>query len=115
MDVRRHRLHRRDPARRQRHLLLALKETLHNIVRHASARHVRIRLSTTPATFTLEVTDDGCGMDPAAIPEGQGFASLRHRAQLLGGDNQIRTTPGQGTTVTFTGRLAPTSAVPRHV
>jgi len=103
------------PLDAQRHLLLALKETLHNIVRHAAARHVGIRLSTTPATFTLEVTDDGCGMDPAAIPEGQGFASLRHRAQLLGGTAQIRTAPGQGTTVTFTGRLAPTPAVPRHV
>jgi signal transduction histidine kinase len=98
----------------QRHLLLALKETLHNVVRHASARHVQIRLSATPATFTLEVTDDGSGMDPTAIPEGQGFASLRHRAQLLGGDTQIRTAPGQGTTVTFTGRLTPKPTL-RHV
>lgn len=100
----------------QRHLLLALKETLHNIVRHATARHVQIRLSSTPAKFLLEVTDDGCGMDPAAIPEGQGFASLRHRAQLLGGETQIRTAPGRGTTITFTGRLAPAaSPVPRDV
>ncbi len=99
----------------QRHVLLALKETLHNIVRHSGARHVQVRLATATHTFTLTVADDGCGMDPATIPEGQGFASLRHRAQLLGGETRIRTAPGQGTTITFTGRLLPASAAPRHV
>lgn len=99
----------------QRHLLLALKETLHNIVRHAAARHVRIHLSTSGERFMLEVSDDGCGMDAAAIPEGQGFASLRHRAQLLGGETRIQTALAQGTTVTFTGRLTATvSPASRH-
>jgi signal transduction histidine kinase len=93
----------------QRHLLLALKESLHNVVRHAAARHVRIRLTHAAGCFTLTVADDGRGMNPAAIVEGQGFASLRHRAGLLGGEAEIQSQPGAGTTVTFTARRPATT------
>ena len=96
----------------QRHLLLALKEALHNVVRHAGARQVGVRLSSTDDTFTLEVTDDGCGFAPGAVAEGQGFASLRHRAGLLGGEARITSQPGRGATVTFTGRRSPPGAPP---
>lgn len=96
----------------QRHLLLALKESLHNVARHAAARRVRIRLSAAAGGFTLVVTDDGRGFDPAAAGEGQGLDSLRHRARLLGGAARFDSTPGAGTTLTFTGRLAPPARPP---
>jgi signal transduction histidine kinase len=96
----------------QRHLLLALKESLHNVVRHAAARHVAIRLTVAAGRFTLTVADDGRGMNPAAIVAGQGFASLRHRAGLLGGQAEIHSAPGAGVTVTFTGRLTVTAPHP---
>lgn len=88
---------------------------MHNVVRHAGAKVVTIRLSSTADTFTLEVTDDGSGFDPGAIAEGQGFASLRHRAGLLGGAARITARPGGGTTVIFTGRrLPPADPARRH-
>lgn len=89
----------------ERHLLLALKEILHNVVRHAAAAHVRIQLSVTGDRFRLEVADDGCGFDPATVAAGQGLASLRHRARMLGGEAGFVAVPGQGTTVVFTGRF----------
>jgi hypothetical protein len=89
----------------ERHLLLAFKETLHNVVRHAAARRVRIHLSVTYGRFVLEVTDDGRGFDPATVAAGQGLASLRHRAQMLGGEARFQAGPGKGTTVVFTGRF----------
>lgn len=83
----------------QRHLLLALKEALHNVRRHASARHVRIALVQQAERVGLEVADDGVGFDPAAATEGHGLVSLRYRAKALGGGIRIVSTPGGGTTI----------------
>ncbi len=96
----------------QRHLLLALKESLHNVARHAAAGRVTIRLTAAGGGFTLVVADDGRGFDPAAAAGGQGLTSLRHRARLLGGAATIGSAPGAGTTLTFTGRLAPPAPPP---
>jgi signal transduction histidine kinase len=46
----------------------------------------------------LEVDDDGRGFDPAAATgTGQGLRNLRERAERLGGQAHISSTPGQGT------------------
>ena len=91
----------------QRHLLLALKEMLHNVLRHAKARHVIIRLTVRDGRFTLEVSDDGCGFDASMQGDGHGFTSLRHRAQTLGGDLALESKPGAGTRVALHGWLHP--------
>lgn len=91
----------------QRHLLLALKEMLHNVLRHAKARHVAIRLNVDGGRFTLEVSDDGCGFDASMQGDGHGFTSLRHRARTLCGDLALESKPGTGTRVALHGCLHP--------
>lgn len=49
------------------------KETLANVVRHSSARHVTIRLALGERRLFLEVRDDGAGFDPAAPADGGGW------------------------------------------
>src|SRR5882762_791529 len=43
-------------------LFLALKEVLNNVVKHAKATEVRLRLQLEPEKFTLTVEDNGCGL-----------------------------------------------------
>lgn len=96
----------------QRHLLLALKEMLGNVLRHAAAQHVEVRLAVGEQRFTLEVRDDGRGFAPGSRSDGHGFTSLRHRATLVGGELTLASQPGGGTRVALSGLLRPSGGLP---
>ncbi len=85
----------------QRHLLLAFKEALHNIRKHAAARRVTIAFSLDGARLRLRIVDDGTGFEPRAAVDGHGLANLRHRAAALGGELSLESAPGRGTTLTL--------------
>lgn len=89
----------------QRHLLLALKEMLHNVLRHAGAHRVEISLTVCDQRFVLEVRDDGRGGAGTSSGDGHGLMSLRHRAELLGGALHFESRPGKGTQVSLNGSL----------
>ncbi|MDJ0366164.1 histidine kinase [Hymenobacter sp. H14-R3] len=62
------------------------KEALHNVVKHAQARQVRVRLRLLGQQLELLVHDDGRGLPTAAgRPGGQGLRNMRMRAQAVGG------------------------------
>ena len=78
-------------------------ELLHNALRHAQARQVRVAVRRLPTTLLLRVADDGRGFDPLAAPPRMGGLGLRGaqaRANYLGGQLQVRSQLGQGTTIT---------------
>ncbi len=89
-------------------LLRATQESLANVARHADATRVGVTLSYLPGQITLDVRDDGRGLDPARAAasraEGGGFGltAMRRRAQDLGGHVELETEPGLGTTVSVT-------------
>lgn len=91
----------------QRHLLLALKEMLNNVLRHARAGRVWIRLAVEDQKFSLEVKDDGCGFVVGRSTDGHGLTSLRHRSTLLQGNLNLASQPGAGTRVLLSGLLNP--------
>ena len=77
------------------------EESLTNIVRHAEARSVTVRLVVTPGRASLTVEDDGQGFDPSSVPpERQGLTGMRERITLLGGDLKVDSAPGAGTHTT---------------
>jgi signal transduction histidine kinase len=87
---------------RDREILRIAQEALQNAVRHASARHVAVRLSAGEDGLLLEVADDGVGFDPDAAGARSrhlGLTSMEERAKRLGGALEIRSAPGAGTTV----------------
>ena len=90
----------------QRHVLLAFKEALHNVHKHAGARHVAIALGQENGRLRLQVTDDGAGFEPTRVVEGHGLTSLRHRAAALGGELELASRPGGGTTVTLSAHVS---------
>ena len=84
--------------RQEAALYRVAQEALHNALRHAGAGRITVALSRSPRRVILAVGDDGRGFAPGA-PEGLGFASMRGRAEAVGGTLTIRSAPGTGTTV----------------
>jgi signal transduction histidine kinase len=86
----------------QQELYHIAQEALNNSLKHAEASHVRVCLELGDRRVRLEVADDGVGFAPADVggQGGLGLPGMHERAQRLGGQLQIRSAPGQGTTVT---------------
>ena len=87
----------------RREILLIVKEGVTNIVRHANCTDASIDLGIGHHKLTLQIRDNGRGFDPAAAPAGNGLRSMRRRAEALGGDLQLESSPGPngGTTLSI--------------
>ena len=80
-----------------------VQEGLANIYKHAHAAAVTVSLDYGAEELTLRVADDGAGFDPAApAGRGHGLASMRARAERLGGRFAVASTSGRGTRLTVT-------------
>ena len=86
------------------------QELLANGLRHAQARHITLRVESSPGSLTLIYTDDGQGFNLAALeelpppgphgqPVGMGLINLRSRVAVLGGQLKYQSEPGAGTRV----------------
>jgi signal transduction histidine kinase len=81
-------------------LLAVLREALSNVVRHAGASLVTVAVAVTDRDLVATVIDDGVGAGDGERPGGKGLASLRHRAETLGGTLDLRAgAEGTGTAV----------------
>jgi signal transduction histidine kinase len=74
------------------------QEALANVLRHAGARSADVRLGCVPGGLVVEVRDDGRG-EVVPRADGVGMASMRERAEEIGGTFTVVSTPGAGTTV----------------
>ncbi|HVU27454.1 MAG TPA: sensor histidine kinase [Verrucomicrobiae bacterium] len=83
-------------------LFLAVKEALHNIVRHARATEVVMEIIVDDSRLKITVADNGKGFDPANPAKGNGLLNLHERLANTGGECQIISSPDSGTTVTLT-------------
>ncbi len=77
------------------------QEALANAAKHAHARRVDVRLWTTRDRVLLEVADNGEGFDlrKMSVTLGHGLSNMHIRARKVGGDVEITSAPGEGTTV----------------
>ncbi|QVQ54221.1 sensor histidine kinase [Spiractinospora alimapuensis] len=82
-------------------LLRAAQEALANIRKHARAETVVLRLEYGEDAVRLTVTDDGVGFDPTAASSGHGQDNIQHRVRHVGGTCTVRSSPGEGTTVSL--------------
>jgi signal transduction histidine kinase len=80
-----------------------LQEALTNVLRHAQATKVNIKIKKEKGYFTLSVSDNGKGISESEKSEQQslGILGMRERAYLIGGEVSITSAEGQGTVVTL--------------
>ncbi len=80
-----------------------VQEALNNVVKHANARHVQVRLECAAELILICVIDDGAGFDPDDPPAQDrrrlGMLSMRERAAEIGGQMELHSAPGSGTEV----------------
>jgi signal transduction histidine kinase/ligand-binding sensor domain-containing protein len=84
------------------HLYLAIKEVLHNIVKHAAATEIRVSLKIEADWLKLTIEDNGRGFDgdsPVTAPGANGLINLQRRLEQVRGKCARRSVPGRGTSV----------------
>ena len=84
-------------------LFLAVKEALHNIVRHASATQVDLQILQTEDRLQIVINDNGRGFDRGAVANGagDGLLNFQERLRAMRGECHIESEAGKGTTVRF--------------
>lgn len=84
----------------RRQVFLAFKEALSNVVQHADAKKVWLRIFVENNDLVVEVADDGRGFMTGAREAGaDGQFNMKKRLEALGGQCTVESEPGQGTTV----------------
>lgn len=76
-------------------------EAMTNVLRHARAQRLALTITDSPTSLQLRLSDDGCGFDAArAGSDGRfGLRGMHERARIMGGELEVDTHPGSGTTV----------------
>jgi signal transduction histidine kinase len=82
-------------------LYRAVQEALANVARHAAARRVEVAVRAREGAIEAIVRDDGVGFEASSASSGFGLLGMRERAMLMGGELELQTAPGAGTTVRF--------------
>lgn len=85
------------------HLYRIAQEAIHNAVRHAQPSRIIVELEQEPNRVRLAIRDDGVGIAAATSHKrGAGLHVMRYRAGLIGGQLEVRSQKGRGTTVLCT-------------
>ena len=87
------------PAEVENELLRIAQECVTNVLKHAGAQQIEIRLMFGPDTVSLSVADDGNGFDPHAHHDGFGLVGMRERAERIGAHLLVSSRPGLGTRI----------------
>jgi signal transduction histidine kinase len=74
-------------------------EALNNIVKHSESTKARIAFTSQDESVLMEISDNGKGFDTNRLSKGMGLKNMRERGQMLGGEVEVRSTPGEGTLV----------------
>jgi signal transduction histidine kinase len=96
------------PAECETILFRITQEAITNVIKHADANEVLIRLAIEPPQVNLSITDDGKGFIPAQVLSrkptlsGWGLLGMQERVSLLGGRMKIDSAPGEGTRISIT-------------
>lgn len=83
-------------------LFRLVQEVLNNIIKHARATRIAIKLEYLEKAILLQIEDNGIGFKPdelAADKKGMGLQNINKRAAIVGGEVTITSTPGEGTAI----------------
>jgi PAS domain S-box-containing protein len=87
------------PENQKLSLFRIVQEQLNNIVKHAAAQNVWIKLCERGSEFVLEIRDDGKGFSNGQTKKGIGILNIKNRAELFNGKAELVSEPGCGCTL----------------
>lgn len=83
----------------RRNLYLISKEAINNLVKYSEATQATVRFSYVHKQLRVLIEDNGRGFDPAQTSLRTGQVSMQQRAKAMGGKLNVRSAPGEGTTL----------------
>ena len=97
------------PQKTENNIFRIVQEAINNAIKYSDTKAIEVRLSQTESDMVISVRDDGNGFDEKLvearsvnIDSGRGFFNMYERTEYINGSLDIRSAPGQGTTVTLT-------------
>ena len=94
------------PQEMEQHLLRIAQEAVHNVIKHAGANSIAIKLHTEARKLYLRIRDNGHGFETPDVFSTRGghfgLIGMRERAERLGGELRLASNPGEGTEVEVT-------------
>ena len=90
------------PPEVRHNVFLAFKEAVHNVIKHAQAREVWIRLRLQPKRFVFQIQDNGRGIGEKGPSNRNGLRNMKKRMTDIGGDFTISSGANGGTLVELT-------------
>jgi signal transduction histidine kinase len=89
-----------EPGRDEERLVYRLvQEALTNAVKHANASHVTVSVQEEDDEIQIAIRDDGEGFDQSTPTSGRGLTGMRERIELIGGEIEVSSKPGEGTEI----------------
>lgn len=86
----------------RRNVLLVTKEAINNIIKHSRATVASVQMDVEPDSLSLRIADNGRGFDRAHLQRGgNGLGNMQRRIADLGGEFDLKSAPGVGTTLSF--------------
>jgi signal transduction histidine kinase len=80
-------------------VIMAVKEAIHNVIKHSKATEVHLQASFEKDFLTIEIRDNGCGFKTARQTPGHGLVNMKRRLLDMGGICTIESHEGKGTTI----------------
>ena len=82
-------------------IIMAVKEAIHNVIKHAHASEVILSASYENGALTISVHDNGCGFQTTSRRNGNGLGNMNRRLSELGGTCEVQNPPGAGSRIVF--------------
>ena len=73
---------------KRQHIFLCVKESIHNIIKHAAAKNVWLTIETSDNNLQITIRDDGKGFDPKKMASGNGLSNMQKRMKAIQGKMQ---------------------------
>jgi signal transduction histidine kinase len=103
-------------SRARHNISLAVKEAMHNVIKHAHASQVTVQINFVDSYLAVSIQDDGCGFEVADVSGGNGLSNMNSRMTDIGGTCRVESGLGKGTTVHLRFSVEPSGAdSPAHL
>jgi PAS domain S-box-containing protein len=87
------------PAKLKLNLYRIIQEQLHNIIKYAEAKNVKMKMEQDEQRISLTISDDGVGFDTLQKSKGVGFLNMQTRVSEFNGEIKIKSVPGNGCSI----------------